>query len=473
MAIVVVYLHEEFTQVSLVDKDGVLKDQVTVQLAPISSPLNDLMFYKPEDVLYGLRSALVTLSKQQANVMKTVSCMSFISTCYTSFFWDRDNGTVLSKALLHSSKGLEKYLPKLSKYTNQDDYKKKIGSFLTTDSAAITYKWLIENESELCSTAVFTSIESWIISQLTQQFNPVTDFSCASRYGVYNIGTGLWDSDICKDLGLSLDQLPLIKESSSYFGETKEFLPLKDGIPIYALVDEKQSLLLSSSTTSFGESYIQADFCSVSFLFNAGSEIDEIDTRLHSVSPLASDLEGLFAIESSISIPPFPRSLCNEDTFQNYLSKTALLEDESPIMMVSCDGDKSIVYGVSESTTDTDLVTAYFKSVVYHINNYVTDFEKTMDFQLKEIRLGGDLAAFDSFLEYLAEITQKPIIKVQRSYELILGSVFLALIQHPMSIRAAMFKVLKKYYRQFLPTIDSVRRDSIFTVWNDMARKFK
>ena len=471
MTIIALYLNKSFTQVSVVDQYGELKDQTTVNLSPIHDPIKDIVFYRPQDILYSIQKSYSELYQKQPELMASVDCITCISSGFSSFFWDKRNGQVLSSAISRFSPGLESLETKFFKLTDQDALKDKIGEYELSTSAVSVYKWLVDSEGRFPN-AVFTSIESWVIAQLTSCFNPVTDFSCASRYGVFNIHLGTWDVDICRDLDITMSDLPGVKASSSFYGETNGHKWIRDGIPIYALVDDHQSLLMSHTESNFGDSFISADFTSVSFLFNAGSEIDDFNTKDYGISSLASEEDGLFAIESSISIPHFPMMLCNQDTFQSFLKNTELL-DETGLMMMLTDDGHTVFYGVSSSTTDYDLINAYFKSVVYHVVKFIYKFESTMNIRLKEIRVGGDLAGFDNFLEYLSDVIQRPVIKVQRSYEKLLGGLLLAIQPLPWEFKKEFLKRHSQYYRQFLPSIDVMKSQSLFSIWDDCARKVR
>lgn len=471
MTIVSIYLNTSFTQVSVVDQHGELKDQTTVNFSSFQDPLKDVVFYKPLDVLSSLQTAYQDLYTKQPELMGSVDCLTCISSGFASFFWDKHTGHVISSAISRFSPALESMETKLLKHVNHDSVKEKTGVPHLSSSATAVYKWIVDSEGPF-EHVVFTSIESWIIAQLTKCFTPYTDVSCASRYGVYNIHSGEWDEELCREFDIDSSHLPKVKGSSSFYGETKGHSWIADGIPIYALVDNNQSLLMSSSMPNFGDSFISADFGAVSFSFNAGSEWNDMDTRLYSVLSLASDMEGLFAIESVIPIPHFPMTLCNNDAFQSFFKNKSLLDNTGVMMTLTHDGN-TVLYGISSSTSEYDVIKAYFKSVVYHIFEFILKFETSMNVRLKEIRVGGELAAFDSFLEYLSDIIQRPVIKVQRSYEKILGGLLLAIQPLPWEFKKEFLKRHSHYYRQFLPSMDGMKSQTLFSEWNDRSRKVR
>jgi len=462
MSILLIYLHKDYTQVSLITGSGELVAQQSSDVQPVQDPFEDMIYYDPADIRYSVMSALLKVSQKQPLAFENIEGVSVLSSSYTAFYWDPVTRDVQSRAVGLHSKGLAHARSKLQKLS---------GAF-SDHSPFSAHVWLAQQDDELKERGIFSTVESWLLAELTHQSTPLMDMSTASVFGGCESDLLEWDQRCLNDLGLSRESMATITEPSGNFGTIKGFLPLKDGTPVLSIVNEKQSRLLGNEMMNFGDAYIHTSFDTMTFYFNIGSDIDLIDSIQGTLIPLASDVPGLFVLESPISVPSFPMALCGDDAFQKFFTETPLLQDAGhDLKMVATQEGNSVIYGLSSSTSEYELLKAYFKSLVYHIYAFMTAFEDRIDFRIKNLRIGGDIASFDWFLEYLAEISQRPIVKVKPTYELILGAVLVALKKLPSYNSAESEKKLKMYYRQFLPTADSISTQSLFLEWEDMARK--
>ncbi|MBS7657402.1 xylulokinase, partial [Candidatus Bathyarchaeota archaeon] len=78
--------------------------------------------------------------------------------------------------------------------------------------------WLKENVSEIYEKATcFLCAKDYIVYKLTGEI--ATDYSMASRTMLFDVVKRKWSTEICSILGISIDKLPPVKESTSIIGE--------------------------------------------------------------------------------------------------------------------------------------------------------------------------------------------------------------------------------------------------------------
>lgn len=87
------------------------------------------------------------------------------------------------------------------------------------------------------------TVDTWLIWNLTNRTNYVTDVTNASRTMLMNISTLKWDRELCDFYGIDMKILPKIVSSS----EPTEFGTLSktafDGIPIAGCLGEGQAFI--------------------------------------------------------------------------------------------------------------------------------------------------------------------------------------------------------------------------------------
>jgi len=93
--------------------------------------------------------------------------------------------------------------------------------------SAAKLAWIMRNvpdakklaeEKNLC----MGTVDSWLIHKMTGGEVFKTDYSNASRTQLFNIKTLTWDEKICAEFGISLDALPEVTFSDSFFGKIIE-----------------------------------------------------------------------------------------------------------------------------------------------------------------------------------------------------------------------------------------------------------
>ena len=102
--------------------------------------------------------------------------------------------------------------------------KEKTGLLLDPYFSASKMKWLKDNlELKKNPNFLIGTIDTFLISKLTEGKSFFTDITNASRTSLFNIQECKYDEDLLKIFDLEDIQLPEVKENADFFGETKLF----------------------------------------------------------------------------------------------------------------------------------------------------------------------------------------------------------------------------------------------------------
>mmetsp|Transcript_39988 Transcript_39988/g.85648 ORF Transcript_39988/g.85648 Transcript_39988/m.85648 type:complete len:557 (-) Transcript_39988:258-1928(-) len=180
----------------------------------------------------------------------------------TTLAWNRETGQPYYKAIVWLDTRTTETVSQLCKGPGgQNRFRDKTGLPVSTYFSAVKMKWLIDNVPEVKHAVaqkrcMFGTIESWLIFNLTGGKNGglhMTDLSNASRYMLLDLKKGTWDPEICNELGIALECLPVIKSNAEVYGKVKGFGAL-DGIAISGALGDQHAALLGQGCLEVGSS---------------------------------------------------------------------------------------------------------------------------------------------------------------------------------------------------------------------------
>jgi glycerol kinase len=152
--------------------------------------------------------------------------------------WDRDTGEPLHRALVWQDRRTAARCAELRDQGHLNLIRTKTGLVLDPYFSATKIEWLARN-ADLPDTAVFGTVDSWLIYKLTGEL--VTDASNASRTMLMDIGKGGWDDELCALFGVKPEQLPEIVPSCGELGRTKDFHG--HSVPVTGVAGDQQAAL--------------------------------------------------------------------------------------------------------------------------------------------------------------------------------------------------------------------------------------
>jgi glycerol kinase len=124
--------------------------------------------------------------------------------------------------------------------------------------SATKLMWLFEHVKEAQKMAeqgeaLFGTINTWLLYQLTGQTVHATDVTNASRTLMMDLSTCQWDSTLLSLFGIPENCLPMIYSNSHIYGYTKGLHFLPDGIPIAGMAGDQQAALFGQACFEPGE----------------------------------------------------------------------------------------------------------------------------------------------------------------------------------------------------------------------------
>lgn len=134
----------------------------------------------------------------------------------------------------------------------------KTGLVIDAYFSATKIAWLLDHVAGARGRAArgelaFGTVDSFVVSELTQGAVHVTDVTNASRTLLMNLARGEWDTELLEIFGVPAEILPRIVGSAEIVGRTSGVGFLPDGIPIAGIAGDQQAALFGQGCFREGD----------------------------------------------------------------------------------------------------------------------------------------------------------------------------------------------------------------------------
>lgn len=371
-----------------------------------------------------------------------VSAIGITNQRETTIVWDKRTGKPVSPAIVWQCRRTADMAEELKTRGLSDTIRKKTGLLIDAYFSATKIRWLLDNVDGARERAergelLFGTVDCWLIWNLTEGRQHVTEYSNAARTMLFNIHTLEWDEDILKELDIPLCMLPEVRESSDILGETTLF---GGSIPIGGAAGDQQAALFGQQCFSAGDAkntYGTGCF----MLMNTGKTPVESKNGLLTTIAWGIDGEVNYALEGSVfvagaaiqwlrdSLHLIERAVDTEsiarsvdDTGGAYLVP-AFVGLGAPYWDPYARG---ILTGLTRGTSIAHIVRATLESLAYQTADVLDAMKNDADIELRSLRADGGASANDFLMEFQADIIDVPIIRPACVETTAMGAAYLA-----------------------------------------------
>jgi glycerol kinase len=235
----------------------------------------------------------------------------------TTIVWNKVTGVPYHNAIVWNDDRTSSICEMLSQRGGKDRLRSKTGLPIAPYFSASKLMWLLDVVPGLradaeAGIALFGTVDTWLIWNLTAGAVYVTDVTNASRTMMMNIRTLDWDDDILNEFNIPRIMLPTIRSSSMHFGKVaastfrSKLVPLAGlddlaGVEIAGILGDQQAALFGQTCFAVGEA--QCTYGTGAFLLMGTGNTCVISTS-GLLTTVAYQLEGsdvCYALEGSVS----------------------------------------------------------------------------------------------------------------------------------------------------------------------------
>jgi len=399
----------------------------------------------------------------------------------TVVLWNKITGKPIYNAIVWQDRRTAGYCNKLKEQGHADDILNITGLIVDSYFSATKIKWLLDNISEARELAnkgelLFGTIDTWIIWNLTNGKNHVTDATNASRTMIYDIKKNVWSTKLLKLFDIPEDILPEVKDCADDFGLASLF---DKEIKIGGVAGDQQAAAIGQACLSPGS--VKSTYGTGCFMImNTGEDLKVSTNKLLSTIAYRIDGKTSYALEGSIFIAGAAvqwlrdslkiisdaqetNDLYNQaDTSQ----KIYLVPAFSGLGAPYWDGEaRGSMFGLTRNTGIPEMVKAAIDSVAYQTKDLLLAMEKDSGMKINVIRVDGGMVNNESFVQFLSSLLLTNVDRPTIIETTSLGAAYLAGYQSKLFRNLSDIESKWKSERIFEPKIHKKEVKYLYNGW--------
>ena len=408
----------------------------------------------------------------------------------TFVIFDALSGKPLNNAIVWQCRRGQEICDKINKSKkNVQLIKSKTGLTLDTYFPASKLLHLLESKPDIGDklkkgSALFGTIDTYLIYNLTNQKSYTTDFTNASRTLFFNINSLQWSKELLKIFNLNLKKLPEVKESSSIFGYTDINGILKKPIAIAGVIGDSQSSIFANQCFNIGNSKITIGTGS-SILTNIGNKFTHKKNILTTLS-FVFKRKPYYSYECLIN---YAGATINwlKDNLQiiNNAKETNTIFKEvsnsNGVFVIPAfvglssphwvPDSKAMIYGLTPSVNKKHIIRASLESIAFQIKDYLDDLNTKKKIKYNDIFIDGGLINNRPFIQFLANILQRKIYITNFADMSSYGALIMGLLGMKISSSLKDIKKFRQKYILFQPIKKNNDVDKYYQ-WKNVLYKY-
>ena len=333
----------------------------------------------------------------------------------TTLIWDKTTLEPIYNAIVWQDRRTASYCDSIRNSQIEQTIKNKTGLQLDPYFSATKIKWILDNvdgarEKASQGKLSFGTVDTYLMSFLSDGAIHATDMTNASRTMLYNINTLEWDQELMQLFDIPFDMMPEVKTSNADFGSLSNV----NNISVCGVLGDQQAALFGQGCLDTGES--KSTYGTGCFLMtNTGLKPSFNNSGLLTTIGYSIDEDVTYALEGSIysagTIIQWLRD--NLEFFADSADSEGLINDNA-----NSNGLKFIpafnglgapywnsdirasFHGITRDTTKNDLTTAAFNSIAYQTLDIV-NLLKDMNVDVPSLDVDGGMVANQTFVTNL------------------------------------------------------------------------
>lgn len=471
----------------LVDHNGKIQGMVQKEFKQIF-PKSGWVEHDPMEILESQMSVLADLVKENDVSAENIKAIGITNQRETTVVWDKNTGEPVYNAIVWQDKRTADICETMKKNGLTEHVRQTTGLVIDSYFSGTKVKWILDNVGGARQKAdkgdlLMGTIDSWLVWNMTNEKNHVTDYTNASRTLIYDIVNLKWDDRLLTALGIPKSMLPEVKPSAYHFGNYK-----MDGvrIPIAGIAGDQQAALFGQAC--FTEGTAKNTYGTGCFmLMNTGEKPMFSKNGLLTTIGYGLDGKVTYALEGSIFIAGAAVQWLRDglELIKDAKETEALadsVEGENPVYVVPAFAGlgapywdmyaRGAVFGLTRDTGKAHLAKATLESLAYQTKDILKAMEDDSGIQLENLRVDGGACANNHLMQFQADILDTEVHRPEVIESTAMGAAFLAGIQvglwkqKDVDQNRPMNKIFK-------PTFDRVKRKRLYGKWQQAVERTK
>jgi glycerol kinase len=344
--------------------------------------------------------------------------------------------------------------------------------------------WLLNERDDLRQkigkgSALFGTIDTYLIYRLTQGQVYATDHTNASRTLFYDIEKLSWSKELINLFGVEFGVLPEIRESADWYGDTDLAGLLPRRVPIYGVMGDSQAALFAQRCFSPGSVKVTFGTGS-SILLNIGNQ--KCLSTENTLTALGWVWQGnpTYAYEGILNFTGATIAWLRD---QLQLITDPAETEELALTVPDTDGVylipafvglsapywrndvKAAILGMSPSTTRAHIIRAALESIVFSITDALISMKEDANQNLDIIHADGGAVRNKFLMQFFADLNQIRVHASQTPELSSLGAVLSGCLGQKIYSSLSDIQHLPHEFIEYTPQINQEKRNQIFNGW--------
>jgi glycerol kinase len=243
---------------------------------PQYTPQNGWVEHCPLEILRSVHACVdAVMARVGGRAAVDLRALGITNQRETTVVWDRETGAPLHRAIVWldtRTAALCEQLTAAAPGASRDAYRATCGLPISTYFSGVKLRWLLDNapavrEAADAGRAMFGTIESWLIWNLSARGAHVTDVTNASRTMLLDLRTRDWSASMLAAFQIPASVLPAVKSNSEVYAlvapaqrsaqdadtQIQFGSAALEGVPISGAIGDQQGALLGQLCTRAGE----------------------------------------------------------------------------------------------------------------------------------------------------------------------------------------------------------------------------
>jgi len=429
------------TRAMLFDQNFEIKGKSQIEFKQFF-PKDGCVEHDPEEIMNTIYHTVNDVLEKAKITSKEILSIGITNQRETVVMWDKKTGKPVYNAIVWQDRRTAGYCNKLKDQGLSEKIQKITGLIIDSYFSATKIKWLLENINGARERAdkgelLFGTIDSWIIWNLTEGKNHVTDATNASRTMIFDIKKNTWSSQLLKLFEIPEHILPEVKNCADDFGITSKF---GGEIKIGGVAGDQQAAAIGQACLNAGS--VKSTYGTGCFMImNTGEELKLSKNKLLSTIAYRIENKNYYALEGSIFIAgaavqwlrdslKLINTASETDDLYNHADPTQkiyLVPAFTGLGAPYWDGEaRGSIFGLTRNTGIPEMVKAAIDSVAYQTKDLLLAMEKDSGLKIKAIRVDGGMVKNESFLQFLSSLLQINVDRPTIIETTALGAAYLA-----------------------------------------------
>jgi len=390
------------------------------------------------------QATLSAARKVIAQVGASFTAIGITNQRETVGLWNRKTLVSPCKAIVWQDRRTTEVLEELKSNPAINSVQQKTGLPLDPYFSASKLRWIKQNTPEIWQSVIdgdtiVGTIDTYLISRLTNGAAHITDASNASRTQLYNIHLGSWDQELLNLFEIPEHSLPEVVDSSGLLATSNPAAFLGLEIPISGIAGDQQAALFGQTQFDLGGA--KCTYGTGAFILqNTGDKALVQDNGL--ITTVAWQLNGVrtYANEGSVFVAGAAvqwlrdelKIISNAEEIED-LAKS--VPDNGGIVFVPAltglgapywiPDARGSVFGLTRGTERGHLARATLEALAFQVKD-VFDAMATTGVKLHSLRVDGGASANNLLMQLQADQLQVSIERPANLDSTALGAAYLA-----------------------------------------------